>query len=121
MKAGLISKGRVKGGRTYEVKYPIERYSSLSERFRGERVDTQMDMFGEDKKSKNSKTYFIDKIHFLMALAETKESLIPWLEKWRGEAREIRAACAYLSDKRKEFVPALAKITRMMDAGPLFR
>jgi hypothetical protein len=121
MKAGLISKGRVKGGRTYEVKSPIERYSSLSERFRGERVDTQMDMFGEDKKSKNSKTYFIDKIHFLMALAETKESLIPWLEKWRGEAREIRAACAYLSDKRKEFVPALAKITRMMDAGPLFR
>ncbi len=121
MKAGLITKGRVKGGRTFEVKSPMERYSSLSEKFRGERVDTQIDMFGEDKKSANSKGYFIDKIHFLMALAETKESLIPWLEKWRGEAREIRAASAYLSDKRKEFAPALAKITRMMEAGPLFR
>ena len=121
MDAGLITKGRVKGGRTYEVKSPMERYSSLSEKFRGERVDTQMDMFGEDKKTANSKGYFIDKIHFLMALAETKESLIPWLEKWRGEAREIRAASAYLSDKRKEFAPALAKITRMMEAGPLFR
>jgi 16S rRNA G966 N2-methylase RsmD len=121
MKAGLITKGRVKGGRTYEVKSPMERYSSLSEKFRGEKVDDQTEMFGEDRKSPNSKHYFIDKIHFLMALAETKESLIPWLEKWRGESREIRAACTYLSGKRKEFSPVLAKITKMMEAGPLFR
>jgi 16S rRNA G966 N2-methylase RsmD len=121
MKAALITKGRVKGGRTYEVKSPMERYSSLSEMFQGEKVNPQTEMFGEDRKSPNSKHYFIDKIHFLMALAETKESLIPWLEKWRGESREIRAACAFLSEKRKEFAPVLAKITKMMEAGPLFR
>lgn len=122
IKAGLLIKGRTKGGRTYEVKTPMERFSTLAEKFSSGTEEVQKNLFGEAIIPPSKKReYFIDKVHFLMGLAEAKESLLPWIERWRGESREIRAACAYISAKKNEYAPVLGKILKMMESGPLFR
>jgi DNA-binding ferritin-like protein (Dps family) len=122
IKAGLLIKGRTKGGRTYEVKTPMERFSALAEKLTSGTEEIQKNLFGEAIiPPSKKKEYFIDKVHFLMGLAEAKESLLPWIERWRGESREIRAACAYISAKKNEYAPILGKILKMMESGPLFR
>lgn len=122
LKSGLIIRGRGKRGRTYEVKQPSERVSELLEKFQDLRPEVQPNLFGEiPPESKKRKTYFVDKIHLLMALIEAKENVVPWLERWRGDAPQIRASCEYIERKRKDFAPLLQKILDLMDVGPLFR
>jgi hypothetical protein len=100
----------------------MERFSALVEKFTPGTEEVQKNLFGEAIiPSSRKREYFIDKVHFLMGLAEAKESLLPWIERWRGETGEIRAACAYLSAKRNEYAPILGKILKLMESGPLFR
>ena len=122
LEAGLIVKGRAKRGRTYEVKQPAGRFTELMEKLGSNQGPSSLNLFGEvDKRGAGNDGYFVDKIHFLLALAEGKENLRPWLERWRGEAPQIRAACEYLAAKRKDWAPLTKKILDLMDVGPLFR
>ena len=111
IKAGIMIKGRAGRGRTYEIKQPLERFEYL------------LDNFRETPALKKIKTriYFIDYIHFLMALVEGGENIVPWLERFRGEIPRLRAACVYLMTRNKSFIPILKKILELMDIGPLFR
>jgi len=121
IKAGIMIKGRAGRGRTYEVKQPIERFNSLLEKFK-ETPTPQQNLFGEiDIPKPKGKTYFIDYIHFLMALVEGRENIMPWLERFRGETPRLRPACEYLMAKNRSFAPTLKKILNLMDVGPLFR
>ncbi|MBI4489411.1 MAG: DUF1156 domain-containing protein [Deltaproteobacteria bacterium] len=122
LEAGLIVKGRAKRGRTYEVKQPAERFTELMEKLGSNQKPSNLNLFGEaDNPGVGNGGCFVDKIHFLLALAEGKENLRPWLERWRGEAPQIRAACEYLAAKRKDWAPLTKKILDLMDVGPLFR
>ena len=85
IKAGIMIKGRAGRGRTYEGKQPSERFNSLLEMFK-ETPLPQQNLFGEIETPKpKGKIHFIDYIHFLMALVEGGENIIPWLERFRGE------------------------------------
>jgi hypothetical protein len=119
--AGLIIKGRTGRGRTYEVKPPHQRLSDLLEKF-GDGARSVQGSFLEEPPGRNrDRVLFIDKLHLLMALAETGENLTPWLERFRGDAPQLRAACQHLKERRRDFAPALDRILRLMDLGPLFR
>ena len=121
IKAGIMIKGRAGRGRTYEVKQPVERFNSLLEKFK-QTPTHQQNLFGEmDIPKPKGKTYFIDYIHFLMALVEGGENIMPWLERFRGETPRIRAACEYLMARNRSFAPTLKKILDLMDVGPLFK
>ena len=118
--AGLMKKGRAGRGRTFEVKTPSERFSSLLEKFKDEGPASQTVLFDNQPSAPtNGSSLFIDRLHFLIGLAEGKESLRPWIERWRGEIPQIRAACEYLLERRKDFGPALKKILTMIDVGSL--
>lgn len=117
---GLIIKGRAGRGRTYEVKQPVERFQSLQPKFR-EEPPPQPELFEGGGPRRKDRTYFIDYLHFLMALAEGGEPLMPWLERFRGETPRLRAACDYLAARNPAFVPALKRIRDLLDVGPLFR
>ncbi len=122
LQSGFIVKGRAKRGRTYEVKQPGERFNDLMEKFGSSQGPADVNLFGEvDGARDGGDSYFVDRIHFLLALAEGKENLRPWLERWRGEAPQIRAACEYLAEKRKDWAPLTKKILDLMEVGPLFR
>jgi len=119
--AGLIIKGRTGRGRTYEVRSPRERYNELWETFGDAGAPVQRTLFGEEVSRNRGRVLFIDKIHFLMSVAEGGENLMPWLQRFRGDGPQIKAACEYLSERRRDWVPALKKILNLMDLGPLFR
>ena len=115
-----MKKGRAGRGRTFEVKTPSERFSTLLEKFKDESPVTQNRLFDDQPSSPgNGSSLFIDRLHFLIGLAEGKENLRPWIERWGGEIPQIRAACEYLLERRKEFAPALKKILTMIDVGSL--
>ncbi len=120
LEAGLMKRGRAGRGRTYEVKTPAERFTALLEKFKDESAVPRTLPFDESSVvTEDGKSLFIDRLHFLVGLAEGKENLKPWIERWRGEIPQIRAACEYLLERRKDFAPALKKILTMIDVGSL--
>jgi putative DNA methylase len=122
LKTGLIIKGRAKRGRTYEVKQPGERYRDLAEKFGEGEAVVQKTLFGEELQPRaQSKLLFIDRVHFLMGLADAGENLRPWLERFRGLTPQIRAACQHLKKKQAKFAPACDKILRFLEVDPLFK
>jgi putative DNA methylase len=120
LEAGLMKRGRAGRGRTFEVKTPTERFSTLLEKFKDASLIPQTLPFEESPIAPDDgRSLFIDRLHFLIGLAEGKENLKPWIERWRGEIPQIRAACEYLLERRKDFAPALKKILTMIDVGSL--
>jgi len=120
LEADLMKRGRAGRGRTYEVKTPLERFPTLVEKFKGESA-AQSGLFADSPNATPdaARTLFIDRLHFLMGLSEGGENLRPWIERWRGEIPQIRAASEYLTHVRKDFVPALKKILAMIEVQPL--
>jgi hypothetical protein len=119
IEAGLIIKGRAGRGRTYEVKQPLERFQQLETKFRVERAP-QLDLIEDGRPKAKGRVYFIDYVHFLMALAEAGENLTPWLDRFRGEYPRLRAACEYLAVRNKGFTATLKKIQDLLEPSPLF-
>ncbi len=116
--AGLVKRGRAGRGRTYEVKTPTERYTSLLERFKEEVLPAQPAMFPGVGTSDYG-SLFIDRMHFLIALAEGQQDLRPWIERWNSEIPQFRAAAEYLLGHPREYGGALKKILGMLEVGPL--
>ena len=121
MDRDLMIKGRAKRGRTYEVKSPIERLDMLKKKFGVEVVDAQATLFDEDLTTITVPgVIFIDYVHFLLGLAETGESVLEWLEKFRGKRPQIWAALEYLAKRNRTFLEPVRKIMGLMDEKTLF-
>jgi adenine-specific DNA methylase len=119
--AGLIIKGRAKRGRTYEVKSAIDRLAVLRRKFGAGNAKPQAELFEQDlSASVRPGVLFIDYVHFLLGLAETGESVIDWLETFRGRRSEIRAALEYIARKNKIFAEPTQRIIGLMDERTLF-
>lgn len=122
METGLMIKGRAKGGRTYEVKQPAERFNDLLNVFGEATAPAQATLFGDAPEPKTKRrTLFIDKMHLLMGLADSGENITPWLARFRGDTPRLRAACEYLSKRNATFEPTLRKIMNLIDPLPLFK
>jgi putative DNA methylase len=122
LEAGLMKRGRAQRGRTYEVYSPIERYKDLAEKFADRRslASAAGNLFGEDVTApRDSKALLVDKLHFLMALAEAKEDLGPWVSRWSGDLPQLRAAAEYLAKRQEKFAPVLKRVLGRMEVGPL--
>lgn len=63
---------------------------------------------------------FMDYVHFLIGLAENGESVMKWLEKFRGKRPQIRAALDYLARRNRNFAEPIRKIMGLMDEKTLF-
>lgn len=119
--AGLMTKGRAGRGRSYEVKQPAERLTELMERFRDGVTSPQVNLFGEVERPKERRgTLFIDRVHLLLGLVEAGENIVPWLDRFRGDTPQIRAALEYLEGRNKGLAPACRKVLDMLEIGPLF-
>lgn len=117
----LMIKGRAKRGRTYEVKSPLDRLDSLKKKF-GARMGHQQGQLFDDEllPAVSPEDQFIDYVHFLIGLAENGESVMEWLDKFRGKRPQIRAALDYLSRRNRAFADPVRKILGLMDEKTLF-
>jgi len=120
--AGLLTKGRARKGRTFEVKQPRDRLDDLLTKFKVDGAPQGPDLFGDVPAPRvRGRSVFVDRLHLLMGLAEAGDNVLPWLERFRGDAPQIRAACDFVSRRNVAFAPALRKVRDLMDIGPLFR
>jgi len=123
LKAGLIIKGRAGRGRFFKIKSPAERFSEIQERLDRETGRAQPALPGMEEAvaaGASGKTPFIDYVHFLIALVDGGENLRPWMERFRGQTPQIRAACEYLRAKQPRFADACGKILKFIEVTPLF-
>ena len=100
-KPPLLRKGRIKGGRTYEVLTPSERLDGLRQALRGAESNAQQLALLAD--SDNAPIAFgpklVDVIHLLAGNAEQGERLDHLVERFRGQREQIRAALQYLKQR----------------------
>jgi hypothetical protein len=96
-KPPVLRKGRVKGGRTYEVLTPLERVEALRILLpeNGPRAE-QLGLFTGDGEMTSAGPRLIDVLHFLIAHAEQGERLDHLVERFRGQREALRAALEYL-------------------------
>ena len=123
LQAGLIIKGRTGRGRFFKIKSPAERFSDIQERLGRESGQVQPALPGMEEAvaaDARGKTPFIDYVHFLIALVDGGENLRPWMERFRGQTPQIRAACEYLRAKQPRFADACGKILKFIEVTPLF-
>ncbi len=120
--AGLIIKGRVGRGRSYEIKSPAERFAELQEKFTQPAGLAQATIPGLEvaAHAQAGNILFIDYVHFLLGLVEGGENLRPWMERFRGMTPQIRAACEFLSARQPRFADGCQKILKYIEVTPLF-
>lgn len=120
--AGLMTKMRAGKGRSYEVKQPGERLTGLLERFQNGHAPAMVDLFGQvEQPRKKRGTLFIDRVHLLLGLVEAGENIIPYLDRFRGETPQIRAALEYLEGRNRSLAPLCRKVLDIVEIGPLFK
>jgi len=123
LKTGLIIKGRTGRGRFFKIKSPAERFSEVQERLGRESGQMHPVLPGMEEAvtvSAGGQIPFIDYVHFLIALVDGGENLRPWMERFRGQTPQIRAACEYLRAKQPRFADACGKILKFIEVTPLF-
>jgi putative DNA methylase len=103
-KPPLLRKGRIKGGRTYEVLTPLERASALREILRGATsTSEQLTLLdATDNTPIVIGPKLVDVLHLLAANAEQGERLDHLVERFRGQRGQrgqIRAALEYLKQR----------------------
>jgi putative DNA methylase len=100
-KPPLLRKGRVKGGRTYEVLNSSERLDTLRMTLRGaESTAEQLTLLtSTDNVPIVIGPELVDVIHLLAGNAEQGERLDQLVERFRGQREQIRAALHYLKQR----------------------
>ena len=93
----------------------------LKKKFGAGSASLQTTLFDEDlTQVVTPGVVFIDYVHFLIGLAENGESVMEWLEKFRGKRPQIRAALDYLARRNRNFSEPVRKILGLMDERTLF-
>lgn len=97
----LLRKGRVKGGRTYEILTPVERLDGLKDLLKEEGYKfTQGSLPGLETEVKAvDGPNLVDVLHLLLAHAEKGERLDVVVNRFGGQRDAIRAALEYLNTR----------------------
>jgi len=111
-KPPLLRKGRVKGGRTYEVLTPTERMAGLMDKWmnglmgssaveRLEQTEMELPQTSTNPKIQQSGVGppLVDVLHVLQAQTEQGERLDQLVERFRSQREAIRAALHYLKQR----------------------
>ena len=96
----LVRKGRMKGGRTYEVLTPLERIESLRKEFHDTDPSAeQLPLLTGDDTPAAVSPNLVDVLHLLIGNAEQGERLDNLVDRFRGQREQIRAALQYLKQR----------------------
>jgi hypothetical protein len=117
-KPPLLRKGRIKGGRTYEVLTPLERLDGLQQTLRG--ASSTSEQLALLDATDNTPVVFgpklVDVLHLLSGNAEQGERLDHLAERFRGQREQIRAALQYLKQRDPDrWVKACDKLLPFYD------
>jgi putative DNA methylase len=121
--AGLVVRGRTGRGRTYEVKQPAQRLGDLVAKYQpGLKLRaTQGELFTSEGQTIFYDMPLVDLIHLVIGLAQTGESVVPWLERFAGLRSQLGAALRYLRDIRADWKEPIERVLALIEGAPLIR
>lgn len=121
--AGLIVRGRMGRGRTYEVKQPAQRLADLLKRYQPGLAlrHTQGELFTSEGEAIAYDIPLVDLLHLLIGLGAAGESVVPWLERFAGLRNQLRAALRYVRDIRSDWKEPIDRVLALIDGTPLFQ
>ena len=119
--AGLITRGRTGRGRTYEVKQPSDRLADLLKRLQPGLTlkHQQQTLFTEEGEIIAHDVLLVDLLHLVIGLAVAGESVVPWLERFAGIRRQLRAALRFVRDVRPDWKDPIDRVLALMEGTPL--
>lgn len=121
--AGLMVRGRTGRGRTYEVKQPAQRLAELLTQYRpGLKLrSAQAELFTSEGEAIFYDIPLVELIHLVLGLAAAGESVVPWLERFAGLRRQLRAALRFVRDIRADWREPIDRVSALIDGAPLLR
>jgi len=121
--AGLVVRGRTGRGRTYEVKQPSQRLGDLLQHYRpGLKLRSpQAELFTSEGEAIFYDIPLVDLMHLVLGLAAAGESVVPWLERFAGLRRQLRAALRFVRDIRADWREPIDRVLALIDGAPLLR
>ena len=119
-RAGLLIRGRVGRGRTYQVKQPVERVEMAAKRLLKtyERA-AQNVLFQDDQSFNSAPVALVDLLHVLIALAEAGQPVLPWVERFPNRRAALRAGLRFLRDERVDWAAAIDRVLAVIEGAPL--
>lgn len=116
--AGLVIRGRTGRGRTYEVKQPEERLEAAMEALADVSArQAQPSLFGDDRQPEG--LMMADLWQALIALANSGESVLDTLERFKPQWPEIAAGLRYCKAVRSDWERPIARVLGVMEGAPL--
>lgn len=121
--AGLIVRGRMGRGRTYEVKQPGQRLGDMLSKYQpGLNLRaTQGTLFTSEGESIVYDITLVDLLHLVLGLAAAGESIVPWLERFAGLRPQLRAALRFVRDIRADWREPIDRALALIEGAPLLR
>lgn len=114
--AGIMTKGRAKRGRTYEVKHPSDRYAALKKYFNTKlEKSRQLSLFPEFEEERFQDIMLVDIIHFLMGAVMNNESIAAYLKEFEKVQSNVKTALQYLKQKNPTFTEPIDRILNLME------
>jgi hypothetical protein len=121
--AGLVVRGRMGRGRTYEVKQPAQRLGELLAQYQpGLKLrTTQGELFTSEGETIFYDIPLVDLVHLVIGLAQAGESVVPWLERFAGLRSQLAAALRYVRDIRVDWKEPIERVLALVEGAPLIR
>ena len=121
--AGLMTRGRTGRGRTYEVKQPSDRLPDLLKKLQPGLTlkHQQQTLFTEEGEIITHDVLLVDLLHLVIGLAAAGESVVPWLERFSGLRRQLRAALRFVCDVRPDWQNPIDRVLALIEGTPLLQ
>ncbi|MEW6246604.1 MAG: DNA methyltransferase [Nitrospirota bacterium] len=121
--AGLLVRGRAGRGRTYEVKQPSERLDELVRRYQPVLMGRpgQGELFTGEGETISHDMPLVDLLHLVIGLATAGDSVVPWLERFAGLRRQLRAALSFVRALRADWKEPIDRVLALIEGAPLLR
>lgn len=118
--AGLIVRGRMDRGRTYEVKQPKERLNSILQKIQSSPlVDRQDKLFENMGAGVEDGVPLVDLLHLFIGLSAAGESVVPHLERFADRRLQLMAALRFARDEREDWAKDISRILPLVEGTPL--
>lgn len=121
--ADLLVRGRTGRGRTYEVKQPSERLDELVRRYQPVLMvrPGQGELFTGEGEAVVCDLPLVDLLHTVIGLAAAGESVVPWLERFAGMRRQLRAALVFVREVRPDWKEPIDRVLALIEGAPLLQ
>ena len=81
----------------------------------------QAALFDDDVLPDRDKVPLVDLLHAMIALADARESVLPWVERFDARRAEILAGLRFVRELRADWAGPIDRVIAVIEGAPLLR